>query len=549
MNNTSPTLSFLDARVLAALLTGLLGAASATAQFPPPANQILSHRDGKTAHERLGSQIVVTPTHQVITQGGASIGDVLIRDKRTAQARTVRPHPWQPVEFACDLGDLTGDGIHEIGLGYPQWNQGAGELYAFDPLTGALVWSVGGQTPGEGLGTSASRAGDLNSDGRGDVIVGAPYGNAFGGRVRALDGRTGSMIWDVIGTGGEQLGISCDGTADISGDGVNDVLIGATAYSPTPGFTPGRVHVRDGRNGSLLGQIVGTAHQGGTGAHVRWIGDQTGDGFAEAAGSAPFAPWNGLASAGTFTIVDLRRQTVILHVGGTRTGESLGKHIDETPDVDGDGRREIGVSALGPNGEGSLTFYSNRNGAGSWSIPRTWIGRNADDRLGQSFAFDDYPKASLVVSVPGSDSNGLLNNGAVYQLVEDDLSYFADTFEISATTGGTQNLTIALGAHSANHIYLVAASLSGTAGFALGGVVVPLTLDALTLLGAQAPNALFTNGLGVLDAAGGASAGFTAPRMSYRFLIGREMNTAVLTIHPGTLTFEAVTNPLPTFFF
>ena len=65
-----------------------------------------------------------------------------------------------------------------------------------------VLLEVGGTLPGEGLGTSVARIGDLNGDGRDDVAVGAPgYGGGFG-RVQILSGLDGSALLEVVGPWG-----------------------------------------------------------------------------------------------------------------------------------------------------------------------------------------------------------------------------------------------------------------------------------------------------------------------------------------------------------
>jgi hypothetical protein len=74
------------------------------------------------------------------------------------------------------------DGIDDIVIGAPFRNSGAGAVYIFNgsaTLSGTVSadnadYVIGGTQAGEHYGWSVSKAGDLDSDGYNDVIVGAP---------------------------------------------------------------------------------------------------------------------------------------------------------------------------------------------------------------------------------------------------------------------------------------------------------------------------------------------------------------------------------------
>jgi hypothetical protein len=156
---------------------------------------------------------------------------------------------------AIALADVDGNYVKDIIIGAPGYNSGAGAVYVYfgntskkGPTRGMATLTaysgvrLNGVAAGDAAGTSVAGA-DLNSDGYGDVIVGAP-GAAPGGRVGA--GSTyivfGQASWPatfnlsaVNGTNGFMLNGSTAGDAsgsslafgDLDGDYIADLVVGA----------------------------------------------------------------------------------------------------------------------------------------------------------------------------------------------------------------------------------------------------------------------------------------------------------------------------------
>jgi len=176
----------------------------------------------------------------------------------------------------ADLGDITGDGVHEMLIpailhtdanGFP-----VGKLYVYDGSNGALLHSV----TGEGvalLGYSASSAGDVNGDGTPDYVGGAPYADY----ASVYSGADHSELLRLEGEAGEFFGVSVAGAGDVNDDGYGDLIVGATsaAYSFTGA---GRVYLFSGADGSILWTADGPAENAELGTGVGLVGDVDGDG-------------------------------------------------------------------------------------------------------------------------------------------------------------------------------------------------------------------------------------------------------------------------------
>ena len=87
------------------------------------------------------------------------------------------------------------------------------------------------------FGAALANAGDLDSDGVPDLIVGAPgeSGYAWTGYVQVLSGRTGSVIRTFTGGAAWLFGYAVAGAGDVNLDGVPDILIGAPGHENRSG--------------------------------------------------------------------------------------------------------------------------------------------------------------------------------------------------------------------------------------------------------------------------------------------------------------------------
>ena len=121
-----------------------------------------------------------------------------------------------------------------------------GRVYVHSGKSGARVLTLTGEGPGEGFGTSASVAGDLDGDGHADLAVCAwQYGGAApsGGRIYLYSGKDGRLLRTITcRIPGDTLGFDSVGIGDTDGDGTVDLLV-TSAYSGINGYHSGRVFI------------------------------------------------------------------------------------------------------------------------------------------------------------------------------------------------------------------------------------------------------------------------------------------------------------------
>ena len=158
--------------------------------------------------------------------------------------------------IARGVGDVNGDGVSDVVTSAPTFGAngqptGPGRVYVYSGKSGKLLWERTGE-PGESLGTGLEGAGDVNRDGVGDVIAGAPgSGHAY-----VYSGRDGETLLTLTGTTQESYGNSAASAGDQNGDGYADVIVGAPA-SNAAGRGAGRAYVVSGNDGAVLATLDG----------------------------------------------------------------------------------------------------------------------------------------------------------------------------------------------------------------------------------------------------------------------------------------------------
>ena len=146
----------------------------------------------------------------------------------------------------ASAGDLDADGKADLWISAPATDVpfviGAGKVYAYSVAKASVLLSIKGQGQNEYLGESLADAGDVDGDGTTDVVAGGRAGGDAG-VVRVYSGKTGTKLLQMVGGPGDRLGESVAGAGDVDGDGRQDVVVGAPSADPHGVADLGAVYV------------------------------------------------------------------------------------------------------------------------------------------------------------------------------------------------------------------------------------------------------------------------------------------------------------------
>jgi hypothetical protein len=162
-------------------------------------------------------------------------------------------------------GDINGDGVPDIAASSPNRSIGLkigqGQVFVFSGVDGTLLLTIDPPTPQPlatfGLGLAG--AADISGDGIPDLLIGAPFQNvgeeAIQGQAFVFSGADGALLLvlnDPAPEAAATFGHSLAASGDVDGDSISDILVGAINQNVDGVVNQGRAFVFSGTDGSLL---------------------------------------------------------------------------------------------------------------------------------------------------------------------------------------------------------------------------------------------------------------------------------------------------------
>jgi surface antigen len=308
-------------------------------------------------------------------------------------------------DSVAGAGDINGDGLADVVLGASERGNDAGSksgaaYVVYGKKDSAVVslaapgwhgFRISGAAPGDEAGWSVARAGDVNGDGRPDVVVGAPFADGLrrhAGTAYVVFGSEhnkdvnlatlGSDGFPIEGLGDSWMGESVAPVGDMNRDGLADLAVGAPLQERGDGQSRGMVVVVFGKPDSDpvdAGQLAdrdgfhiwGTSPGEDVGWSVDGAGDVNGDNVPDVVIGGEDASNNARQYSGSAYVVYGKRDTGDVElaqlgnggyrIDGAASGDRLGQAVSAVGDQNGDGLSDVILAA--PSAD-----FRNRRGSG-----------------------------------------------------------------------------------------------------------------------------------------------------------------------------------------
>lgn len=291
------------------------------------------------------------------------------------------PEPQQGARFGAPVlwvNDLDGDGIDDFIATAAMQNNGTGKVYIFSGRTGTLIRAI--SPPPETFydslnGNFSSQTGgagyDLDGGGKQDFILNAPRdtvdNKAQAGRLHIYRGEDFSLLGTITSPNpqaGELFGTRAS-VGDINGDGIPEIVVAATGYS-NQYLNQGRLYVFNAQTGGFLFSINDPQPQASSSFGLRrMIVDINNDGKGKIVVTNYNKNVNSLSGVGVVYVFDgSGNLSLTINNPEPSAYAYFGSYITWISDQNGDGKRDLVISAPGKNNsQGKIYIMSGSDGS------------------------------------------------------------------------------------------------------------------------------------------------------------------------------------------
>lgn len=270
--------------------------------------------------------------------------------------------------------DMNGDGYDELAVGasapnrvyvVPGGPDGWGLNLRLASTPTIIVYT--GDNAGDLAGYTVAGVGDVNGDGFGDMLVGAPFNDIGGSNTGAVYVVLGSATLTSTNLGtfpiiigeaaNDEAGRTIGPAGDVNGDGYQDMLVGVMGQDAAA-TNAGAVYLILGAgtisNASLASKIkyTGEATNDYAGSSVDSLGDMNGDGYMDFVVGAPQND-DGVSQGGAAYVVlgsatpaNASLSTQVQYSSNV-SFNSAGQEVAGAGDFNGDGYADVMISASG----------------------------------------------------------------------------------------------------------------------------------------------------------------------------------------------------------
>ncbi len=383
--------------------------------------QVLATVPGQIEGEARGGALVAIGDHDgdgvIDTAIGCPGGDggVVIASGADGTELLSIPAPQSGKRFGASLaalGDLNGDAVPDLAVSAPGDLSGSdpGQVFVYSGIDGTLLYTLTGAAGGDEFGAAIDAMGDIDGDGKAELVIGAPGSDLGGddsgaasvhsgndgtplavmpgaddddhfgdtvagdmqgtlkaegeepgviigstqddsggnGYLRVYRGPDLDLDLTISGAPGERVGEAARLIADLDGDGTTDMALSVEAIDAAgEPAGPGVVRLVSGADGALMRELSSASAGPDFGYTLAAVGDVDGDGGADVAVGEPGAVVGEFESAGAVRVFSGNDGALLQRVSGGLAGANLGAALAPLGDIDGDLVADLGVGIPG----------------------------------------------------------------------------------------------------------------------------------------------------------------------------------------------------------